>query len=253
MRRKLLMTVVAAVTLVTAVVLSGPPAMAQEEQTPASGASSEDLGNTEPGAAQSSQVLPQLPPLGESTAPQTAPAQGGLSQIESAQIEQSEAESQPATSETSQLVTSSTEVRRAVVGLIALAGITALLTALYWYKTGQMARERHQRQFGGRHRADLHGPVVQDERGPWANDALNWNAEPQTVGTSAYADPPSGGLALQERPEVQPRPNAGSGHQQASPYPDANPGWSQPEAEERPWGNGKPTWPPAPPEGTPPT
>ena len=240
------MTVVAAVTLVTTVVLSGPPAMAQEEQAPTTGAVSEDIANTEPGAAQSTQVSPQLPPLGDGTGAQVAPAQGGLSQIESAQIEQSEAESQPATSETNQLVTSSTEVRRAVVGLIALAGVTALLTALYWYKTGQMAKERHQRQFGGRHRADLYGPVVQDERGPWANDALNWNTEPQAAGTSAYADPPAGGVALQARPEPGPL----AADQVASPYPDSNQGGAP--TDERPWGSGKPTWPPAPPEGTPP-
>ena len=246
------MTVVAAVTVVTAVVLSGPSAMAQsEQQTPAA----DDIANTEPGAAQSNQVLPQLPPLGSETGSQVAPAQGGFSQIESAQIEQSDSETQPATSETTQLVTSSTEVRRAVVGLIALAGITALLTALYWYKTGQQARERHQRQFGGRHRADLHGPVVQDERGPWANDALHWGADQPAGATSAYPDGPGGAVALQERPQ--------------QPYPDVTPEWDAapltprtaapvPQAppqpvEDRPWGSGEPTWPPAPPEGTPPS
>lgn len=229
------MAALAAATLVAALLLSGQPAMAQvEQQTPAADAGSEDIANTEPGAVQTDPVLPQPPALGAEAGTQIAPAQGGLSQIESAQIEQSEAESQPATSETTQLVTSSTEVRRAVVGLIALAGITAILTVLYWYKTGQQARERHQRQFGGRHRADLHGPTVQDERGPWANDALNWNLEPAPGNRSAYPDGP-GGVAVQVRPEVQPEPAP------------------RPPVEARPWGSGKPTWPPAPPEGTPPT
>ena len=249
------MAVVAAVTLVTTVVLSGPPAMAQgEPATPTAEAESEDIGNTEPGAVQNSQVVPQSPPADQQVGSQVAPAQGGFSQIESAQIEQSDAESQPATSETTQLVTSSTEVRRAVVGLIALAGITALLTVLYWYKTGQQARERHQRQFGGRHRADLHGPVVQDERGPWANDALNWNVESPGVGVSAYPDGPGGAVALQERPDVQPEPAARPQYasQPVAPSPDDQQGWSQPPADERPWGSGKPTWPPAPPEGAPP-
>lgn len=255
MRRKLLMAVVAAVTLVTAVVLSGSPAMAQgEQETPTVEDGSEDIGNTDTGAARNSQVLPQLPPLGEQTGSQVAPAQGGFSQIESAQIEQSDAESQPATSETTTLVTSSTEVRRAVVGLIALAGITLLLTVLYWYKTGQQARERHQRQFGGRHRADLHGPVVQDERGPWANDALSWNVDGSTTSVSAYPDGPGGAVALQERPDLQPHPDAAAPYpeQMSPPHTGDSPEWSRPPAEDRPWGSGKPTWPPAPPEGSPP-
>ena len=245
------MAVVAAVTVVMAVVLSGPSAMAQTEQTTPP---SEDIANTEPGAVQNGQVLPQLPPLGEETGSQVAPAQGGFSQIESAQIEQSDAESQPSTSETTQLVTSSTEVRRAVVGLIALAGITAILTALYWYKTGQQARERHQRQFGGRHRADLHGPVVQDDRGPWANDALVWGTESQPGSTSAYPDGLGGAVAVQERP--QPYPDAPAewiDHRPQAPAPQFDQVPVEAPADERPWGSGKPTWPPAPPEGTPPS
>lgn len=225
MRRQFLIAAVAAVTIVVAVVVSGTPAMAQQE-APSVGVDTEDIGNTEPGPVQSGQARTQVPGSGEQSGVQVAPTQGGFSQVESAQIEQSDAETQPATSETTQLVTSSTEVRRAVVGLIALAVITALLTALYWYKTGQQARERHQRQFGGRHRADLHGPVVPDQRGPWTNDALNVNPDPRGAGSSAYADAPAAGIALQERPAAPP-------------------------TTDRPWGSGKPTWPPAPPSGSP--
>lgn len=55
--------------------------------------------------------------------------------------------------EATQLVTSSTEVRRSVIGLVALAVIVFVLGVLYWYRTGQMARDRYSREYENRHLA----------------------------------------------------------------------------------------------------
>ena len=66
-----------------------------------------------------------------------------------AQLVQSDAEPESGPPDVTQLVTSSTEVRRAVIGLLSLAVVAGLLGILYWYKTGQQARDRHARQYGG--------------------------------------------------------------------------------------------------------
>ncbi|MGI9623855.1 MAG: hypothetical protein ACR2PK_13540, partial [Acidimicrobiales bacterium] len=79
-----------------------------------------------------------------------------------AQVVQSESDIEPSTSQTTQLVTSSTEVRRAVYGLLTIALVTLVATMLYWYKTGQQARKRHARQYGGRHSSD---PATSARRG----------------------------------------------------------------------------------------
>lgn len=70
-----------------------------------------------------------------------------------AQLGQSEVGVDPGEAETLQLVTSSTEVRRAVIGLLALAFVLGVLGIVYWYKTGQLARERFARGYAGRHGA----------------------------------------------------------------------------------------------------
>lgn len=87
-----------------------------------------------------------------------------------AQVVQSDAQAQPGSSETTQLVTSSTEVRRAVIGLVVIAGVVGLITIFYWFKTGQQARERFARRYGGRHRAGQAGHELADEAGPWRTD-----------------------------------------------------------------------------------
>lgn len=74
-----------------------------------------------------------------------------------AQLVQNDESSEPAVSQTTQLVTSSTEVRRAVIGLLAVAFLTGLLAIVYWYKTGQLAREQFAREYGGRHAAPRDG------------------------------------------------------------------------------------------------
>lgn len=106
-----------------------------------------------------------------------------------AQLVQSEVDTEPAAAETTQLVTSSTEVRRAVVGLIAVAVITAVLGVLYWYKTGQQARERHTSSYGGKHRSDTDSQRPRrDERQPLAprtwsepHPVVNGHAPPSPV------------------------------------------------------------------------
>ena len=95
-----------------------------------------------------------------------------------AQLVQSDVESETPTPETSQLVTSSTEVRRAVIGLIALAVVVALLGFWYWYKTGKQAADRHAHKYGGRH----HG-------GP--NAAPQAAAAPASAAAHAAGVPPS--------------------------------------------------------------
>lgn len=66
-----------------------------------------------------------------------------------AQLTQSDIPADP--SATTSLVTSSTEVRRAVIGLLVLAVAAAVLAVLYWRKTGEQARARHLSERGGRH------------------------------------------------------------------------------------------------------
>ncbi len=65
-----------------------------------------------------------------------------------AQITESEKEYIPGESETSQLITSSFEVRRAVIALIAIAAVAFIGLWYYWRKTGQWARDRFVEQHG---------------------------------------------------------------------------------------------------------
>jgi len=96
-----------------------------------------------------------------------------------AQLVQSDVDAQPGDTGTVQLVTSSTEVRRAVVGLLALAFVLGVLGIVYWYKTGQLARERHARAHRGRHRAQPSAaarppqrPRTSQPRSSWRRDLL---------------------------------------------------------------------------------
>lgn len=65
-----------------------------------------------------------------------------------AQITESDKDYVPGVNETTQLITSSFEVRRAVIGLLAIAGLSLLALSFYWYKTGQWARERFLEEHG---------------------------------------------------------------------------------------------------------
>ncbi|HJM28722.1 MAG: hypothetical protein QF596_03685 [Acidimicrobiales bacterium] len=65
-----------------------------------------------------------------------------------AQIIESDIDSEPGTNETIQRITSTFEVKRAVIGLLVIAAIAGVTFFFYWYKTGQWARERHAQQHG---------------------------------------------------------------------------------------------------------
>ena len=60
-----------------------------------------------------------------------------------AQITESDIEYEPGSNETIQRITSTFEVKRAVIGLLIIAAMAGVLFFFYWYKTGQWARERH--------------------------------------------------------------------------------------------------------------
>lgn len=65
-----------------------------------------------------------------------------------AQITESDKDYVPGVNETTQLITSSFEVRRAVIGLLVIAGLSLLSLSFYWYKTGQWAREQFLEEHG---------------------------------------------------------------------------------------------------------
>jgi hypothetical protein len=65
-----------------------------------------------------------------------------------AQITESDKDYVPGMNETTQLITSSFEVRRAVIGLLVIAGLSLLSLSFYWYKTGQLARENFLEEHG---------------------------------------------------------------------------------------------------------
>jgi hypothetical protein len=68
-----------------------------------------------------------------------------------AQLVEPDLDAQPGISQTTELVTSEAELRRAVFGLLGIAAAAGILFFLYWYKTGQQARQRFAREFTGRH------------------------------------------------------------------------------------------------------
>ena len=70
------------------------------------------------------------------------------SELAFAQIIESDIGYEPGSNETIQRVTSTFEVKRAVIGLLIIAAIAGMIFFFYWYKTGQWARERHAQQFG---------------------------------------------------------------------------------------------------------
>ena len=75
----------------------------------------------------------------------------GQTDLVLAQITESDKGYIPGENETSQLITSSFEVRRAVIALIVIAVVALLGLWYYWRRTGQWARAR----FGEEHSEDL--------------------------------------------------------------------------------------------------
>lgn len=124
-----------------------------------------------------------------------------------AQIVQPELEVQPGSTETTQLVTSSTEVRRAVLGLLVIAGFVGLVTILYWYKTGQQARKRFAHRYGGRHLAGSGDHDVVDPEGGWGTDASYPSAFAEPVYAADRSEPDLG-FDRDSYPPAQPVPKA---------------------------------------------
>ena len=72
----------------------------------------------------------------------------GQTDLVLAQITESDKDYIPGENETSQLITSSFEVRRAVIALIIIAAVTLLGWWYYWLRTGQWARARFVEEHG---------------------------------------------------------------------------------------------------------
>ena len=66
----------------------------------------------------------------------------GQTDLVLAQITESDKDYIPGENETSQLITSSFEVRRAVIALIVIAAVALVGLWYYWRRTGQWARTR---------------------------------------------------------------------------------------------------------------
>lgn len=124
-----------------------------------------------------------------------------------AQVEPSGIGSEQGGLESSQLITSNAEVRRAVIGLLAIAGVALIVFLVYWRFTGRAAKRRFEHQFGGRHavagrprrrrRRDRAGEPADQERTAVApgeveppRRRLQAQAVPVTPGP--FADPRSG-------------------------------------------------------------
>ncbi len=80
-----------------------------------------------------------------------AVALGAWATSADAQVEQSDIGSQQGGLESTQLVTSNAEVRRAVVGLLVIAAVALVVFGIYWVLTGRAAKRRFAHEFGGRH------------------------------------------------------------------------------------------------------
>ena len=62
-----------------------------------------------------------------------------------AQVSESEIGSETGLSQSISRLTSTFEVKRAVIGLLIIAAISVILFFFYWYKTAQMAKEKYER------------------------------------------------------------------------------------------------------------
>ena len=89
-----------------------------------------------------------------------------------AQVSESEIGSETGLSQSISRLTSTFEVKRAVIGLLIIAAISIILFFFYWYKTAQMAKENYVR--------DLQSTVTlpkaakqQDAKSSWAVSEAN--------------------------------------------------------------------------------
>lgn len=98
-----------------------------------------------------------------------------------AQVEQSDIGSQQGGLESSQLITSNAEVRRAVIGLLVIAGIAFIVFVVYWALTGRAAKARFAREFGGRHAVDARSRRGRRRRGAAVADDVATAVAPGDV------------------------------------------------------------------------
>ena len=89
-----------------------------------------------------------------------------------AQVSESDIGSETGINESISRLTSTFEVKRAVIGLLIIAAISVILFFFYWYKTAQMAKENYVR--------DLQPKVnltsiakQQDAKSSWAESKVN--------------------------------------------------------------------------------
>ena len=89
-----------------------------------------------------------------------------------AQVSESDIGSETGLNESISRLTSTFEVKRAVIGLLIIAAISVILFFFYWYKTAQMAKENYVR--------DLQPKVnltsiakQQDAKSSWAESKVN--------------------------------------------------------------------------------
>ena len=89
-----------------------------------------------------------------------------------AQVSESDIGSETGLNESISRLTSTFEVKRAVIGLLIIAAISVILFFFYWYKTAQMAKENYVR--------DLQSTVTlpkaekqQDAKSSWAVSEAN--------------------------------------------------------------------------------
>ena len=89
-----------------------------------------------------------------------------------AQVSESDIGSETGLNESISRLTSTFEVKRAVIGLLVIAAISVILFFFYWYKTAQMAKENYVR--------DLQPKVnltsiakQQDAKSSWAESKVN--------------------------------------------------------------------------------
>lgn len=89
-----------------------------------------------------------------------------------AQVSESDIGSETGFNESISRLTSTFEVKRAVIGLLIIAAITVVLFFFYWYKTAQMAKENYVRDL----QLTLNSTSVvkqQDDKSSWAVSKTN--------------------------------------------------------------------------------
>ena len=91
-----------------------------------------------------------------------------------AQVSESEIGSETGLSQSISRLTSTFEVKRAVIGLLVIAAISVILFFFYWYKTAQMAKEKYERDL----RLTVTSPKATNQQGvksSWAVSEANAN------------------------------------------------------------------------------